>query len=323
MDLTQGLRAAMAAVDDYYRDPGIFQGRFGFGQTPALVVIDMAYGWTDPAYAGGSARLDAAVDAICQLLPVGRAKGVPVFYTTSPFRAGVQASFFARHLKDKGEKPPEALLFQTGSNRWVRHERWPPKAAVTRTLYFHPNGRLVFAPPAVTRSRFDEYLSDPARPVPYRPRPVTPTYPGREWQEWMVEDQRFTQHRPDVLTYETDPLEADVTVAGSLTAHLFAATSGTDCDWVVRLIDVYPEQVAKDPGLGGFQLLVSGEPMRARFRKSLEKPEPVVPGEVNEYTIDLHWSHHCFRKGHKIMVQVQHLVPPDRPEPADIRPQHL
>ena len=121
----------------------------------------------------------------------------------------------------------------------------------------------------------------------------------------MVEDQRFTQHRPDVLTYESEPLEADVTVAGSLTAHLFGATSGTDCDWAVRLIDVYPEKVEKDPSMGGFQLLVSGEPARARFRKSFEKPEPVVPGEVNEYTIDLHWSHHCFRKGHKIMVQVQ------------------
>ncbi len=121
----------------------------------------------------------------------------------------------------------------------------------------------------------------------------------------MVEDQRFTQHRPDVLTYETEPLAEDVIVAGSLTANLFAATSGTDCDWIVRLIDVYPEKVEKNPGMGGFQLLISGEPMRARFRKSFEKPEPVVAGEVNEYTIDLHWSHHCFRKGHKIMVQVQ------------------
>ena len=140
----------------------------------------------------------------------------------------------------------------------------------------------------------------------------------------MVEDQRFTQHRPDVLTYETEPLEEDVTVAGSLTAHLFAATSGTDCDWIVRLIDVYPEKMEKNPSMGGFQLLISGEPIRARFRKSFEKPEPVVPGEVNEYTIDLHWSHHCFRKGHKIMVQVQStLVSADRPQPAEIRAQHL
>ena len=225
--------------------------------------------------------------------------------TGKHFRAKVQAAFFARYLKDKGEKFPEALMFQTGSNKWVAHEHWPPKAAVTRKLYFQPNGKLAFEAPAETKSAFDEYVSDPAKPVPYRPRPVTPTYPGSEWQVWMVEDQRFTQHRPDVLTYETEPLEEDVTVAGSLTAHLFAATSGTDCDWVVRLIDVYPEKMEKNPSMGGFQLLISGEPMRARFRKSFEKPEPVVPGEVNEYTIDLHWSHHCFRKGHKIMVQVQ------------------
>jgi putative CocE/NonD family hydrolase len=225
--------------------------------------------------------------------------------TGKHFRARVQAPFFARHLKDKGGKPPEALLFQTGSNKWVQHERWPPKATATRKLYFHPNGKLRFTAPAETEPAFDAYTSDPAKPVPYRPRPITPTYPGPEWQVWMVEDQRFTHHRPDVLTYETEPLKEDVTVAGSLTAHLFAATSGTDCDWVVRLIDVYPEKLEKNPSLGGFQLLISGEPMRARFRKSFEKPEPVVPGAVNEYTIDLHWSHHCFRKGHKIMVQVQ------------------
>ncbi len=221
------------------------------------------------------------------------------------FRAKVQAPFFARHLKDRKAQLPEALMFQTGTNRWVEHAQWPPKSAVSRTLYFHPNGKLAFEAPKEVEPSFDEYVSDPARPVPYRPRPVTPTYPGKEWQVWMVEDQRFTQHRPDVLTYETEPLTQDVTVAGALTARLFAATSGADCDWIVRLIDVYPEKVEKEPSLGGFQLLISGEPMRARFRKSFERPEPVVPGEVNGYTIDLHWSHHCFRKGHKIMVQVQ------------------
>jgi uncharacterized protein len=225
--------------------------------------------------------------------------------TGKHFRAKVQAAFFARYLKDKGDKLPEALMFQTGSNKWVAHDHWPPKTAVTRKLYFHPDGKLAFAAPPETKTPYDEYISDPARPVPYRPRPITPTYPGREWQVWMVEDQRFTQHRPDVLSYETDPLEEDVTVAGSLKANLFAATSGTDCDWIVRVIDVYPEKMEKNPSMGGFQLLVSGEPIRARFRKSFENPEPVVAGAVNEYTIDLHWSHHCFRKGHKIMVQVQ------------------
>ena len=143
-----------------------------------------------------------------------------------------------------------------------------------------------------------------APPVPYRPRPVTPTYPGPEWQVWMVEDQRFVHQRPDVLSWETEPLREDVALAGNLSAHLFAATTGTDCDWVVRLIDVYPESSPKEPALGGYQLLVAGEVFRARFRKSFTRPEPVVPGQVTEYTIDLHGNHHCFRQGHRIMVQV-------------------
>jgi putative CocE/NonD family hydrolase len=222
------------------------------------------------------------------------------------FREKVQARWFNYHLKDKGELDlPEALMFQTGTNKWVAHAQWPPKTAATRKLYFHPNGKLAFEPPTTRKSEADTYVSDPANPVPYRPRPVRPTYPFPEWQVWMVEDQRFTQNRPDVLTYETEPLEEDVVVAGSMTANLFASTSGTDCDWVVRVIDVHPETYTKNPALGGYQLLISGEPVRARFRKSFEKPQPVKPDEVNAYTIDLHWSHHCFRKGHKIMVQVQ------------------
>jgi putative CocE/NonD family hydrolase len=226
------------------------------------------------------------------------------------FREKVQAAWFNYHLKDKGKLDlPEALMFQTGANKWVSHDCWPPKDAVTKKLYFWRNGQLKFEPlppmsePAETT--FDRYISDPAKPVPYRSRPVTPTYPGKEWQIWMVEDQRFAHQRPDVLTYETEPLQEDVTVAGSLTAKLFASTSGTDSDFIVRLIDVYPETYSKDAAMGGYQLLISGEPVRARFRKSFEKPEPIVANEVNEYTIDLHWSHHCFRKGHKIMVQVQ------------------
>jgi putative CocE/NonD family hydrolase len=228
--------------------------------------------------------------------------------TGKHFREKVQAPWFNYHLKEKGKlKQPEALMFQTGANKWVSHDRWPPKDAVTKKLYFRDGGKLSFEgdTSAKPQAAFDTYTSDPAKPVPYRPRPVTPTYPGKEWQIWMVEDQRFAHGRPDVLTYETEPLAEDVTVAGSLTARLFASTSGTDSDFIVRLIDVYPESYPKDASMGGYQLLISGEPARARFRKSFEKPEPVKPNEVNEYTIDLHWSHHCFRKGHKIMVQVQ------------------
>ncbi|MEO2088500.1 MAG: CocE/NonD family hydrolase, partial [Gemmataceae bacterium] len=225
--------------------------------------------------------------------------------TGKTFRQDVQAPFFAHYLKDRGPaERPEALMFQTGTNKWVPHAAWPPKGAVAKKLYFHPKGKLAADPPADEAAAFDEYLSDPANPVPYRPRPVTPTYPGREWKEWMVEDQRFAHQRPDVLTFETDPLTEDVTVAGSMTAKLFAATSGTDADWIVRLIDVYPEEYPDDPAMAGFQQLVIGEPVRARFRNSLEKPEPLTAGKVEGYAIDLHWGHHCFRKGHRVMVQV-------------------
>ncbi len=218
------------------------------------------------------------------------------------FRANFQAPFFAKYLKDREVKVPEARMFQTGSNKWVEYDKWPPKGVSTKSLYLRSGGKLSFEVP--TDDGADEYVSDPANPVPYRPRPVTPTYPGREWKEWMVEDQRFTAHRPDVLTYESEPLTEDLTVAGSMTAKLFAATSGTDCDWVVRLIDVYPDDYPDEPEMGGFQQLVIGEPTRARFRKGLGKPEGVTPNAVEEYTIDLHWGHHCFRTGHKVMVQV-------------------
>jgi uncharacterized protein len=224
--------------------------------------------------------------------------------TGAYFRAKVQAPFFAKYLKDKGDAPPEARVFQTGANKWESYDAWPPKNATAKAFYLQPNGRLGSEPPKDTDAAFDEYVSDPANPVPYRPRPVRPTYPGPEWPVWMVQDQRFTQGRPDVLTFETEPLAEDVIVAGSMRVKLFASTSGTDSDWIARLIDVYPETNPKDPEMGGYQLLVAGEPVRARFRKSLEKPEAVKPSAVEEYTVELHWGHHRFQKGHKIMVQV-------------------
>jgi len=223
--------------------------------------------------------------------------------TGAYYRKEVQAPFFAKYLKDKGDAPPEARVFQTGANKWETYDAWPPKAAAPRTLYFNAKGKLGFDAPADAEGA-DEYISDPANPVPYRPRPVRPTYPGPEWPVWMVQDQRFAHGRPDVLTYETDPLTEDLTVAGSMKVKLFGSTSGTDCDWIVRLIDVYPEEGATPASMAGFQQLIAGEPVRARFRKSLEKPEAVTPGAVEEYTIDLVWGHHRFRKGHKVMVQV-------------------
>lgn len=232
--------------------------------------------------------------------------------TGKHFRSQVQAPFFAHYLKDRGQPPVrEALTFQTGRNQWVATDRWPPRDAASRKLYFHPDGRLGFEPPAGgSGGDFDTYISDPAHPVPYRPRPIEPTYPGSRfpdpgWDRWLVEDQRFVHLRPDVLSWESEPLTEDLVLAGDVVAHLFASTSGTDSDWIVKLMDVYPENLPDDARMGGFQLMIANDVFRGRFRKSFEKPEPVPANEVQEYTIDLHWAHHCFKKGHRIMVQVQ------------------
>ncbi len=189
--------------------------------------------------------------------------------------------------------------------------QWPPRraAAGSRDLYFREDGKLSFDPPAVETDAvaFDGYVSDPAHPVPYRMRPVEPTYDprGSGWSTWQVEDQRFAQGRPDVLSWATGPLEEDVVLTGTIAAHLFASTTGTDGDWVVKLIDVYPEDFKPEPRMGGYQLMIVGDVLRGRFRKSFEKPEPITARQVLEYTIDLHQTDHRFLKGHRIMVQVQ------------------
>ncbi len=154
---------------------------------------------------------------------------------------------------------------------------------------------------------FDTYISDPANPVPYRHRPIEETYSeGSRWYTWLVEDQRFVEHRLDTLSWETaDPLTKDVTVAGNIVAHLFASTSGTDSDWIVKLIDVYPEKYEPDHKMGGYELMVADEVFRGRFRNSFENPEPIVAGRVTQYTFSLHTNNHAFLKGHRIMVQVQ------------------
>ena len=227
--------------------------------------------------------------------------------TARYFREKIQAPWFAYWLKDKGSLPlTEAITFQTGSNRWESYDQWPPRGAEKRRLYFHSNGALSFDPPLQAgEPEFDSYVSDPAHPVPYRRRPIEPTYPGPGWPAWLVEDQRFVHQRPDVLSWESEPLKEDLVVAGDIVAHLFASTSGTDSDWIVKLIDVYPENYPKDPKMGGYQLMIANEVFRARFRKSFEKPHPLIPGEVTEYAIDLHDNNHSFLKGHRMMVQVQ------------------
>ena len=228
--------------------------------------------------------------------------------TSKYFRENIEAPWFAYWLKAKGTlNLPEALTFEAGTNTWQRRDSWPPRTGVSaRRLYFQPGGKLSFDPPAAAGdSGFDAYVSDPANPVPYRARPIKPTYAdGSTWSRWLVDDQRFLAGRPDVVNWVTPPLAEDVTIAGNVIAHLFAATTGSDADWVVKLIDVYPES-EPDSVMRGYELMVANDVLRGRFRKSFERPDSIVPNRVEEYTIDLHTQDYRFRKGHRIKVQVQ------------------
>jgi putative CocE/NonD family hydrolase len=230
--------------------------------------------------------------------------------TAKYFREKIQAPWFAYWLKDKGSLDlPEALTFQTGSNKWERYDAWPPRQGVERKkIYFHGAGALSFDEPATAGPGrdFDSYVSDPAHPVPYRHRPIEALYGGPSgWPPWLVEDQRFVYERPDVLSFETEPLQSDLAVAGDIVAHLYASTSGTDSDWIVKLIDVYPEKGEKEPPMNGYQLMIANEVLRARFRNGFEKPEPLEAGQPAAYTIDLHSNNHAFLAGHRVMVEVQ------------------
>lgn len=228
--------------------------------------------------------------------------------------------FFEQYLKGNGDaKLPEAYMFETGSNVWRQYDAWPPKQAQQKMLYLHAGGELSFAAPAAAGgSEFDEYVSDPKKPVPFIGYAATGIP-----QEYMLSDQRFAAKRPDVLTYETEPLTEDVTIAGPLAPKLYVSTSGTDSDYVVKLIDVYPADYdaapAKPPAtppkdvampaekMGGYQQLVRGEPMRAKFRnsKAWDKPEAMVPNQVTPVNFTMQDVNHTFRRGHRIMVQIQ------------------
>jgi len=227
--------------------------------------------------------------------------------TSEYFRRNVQAPWFTYLLKDKGSLDlPEALVFQSGANKWEFHDKWPPTDKIKKQwLYFHSNGKLSFEPPKkYNEEAFDIYVSDPARPVPYTQRPIKGFWQGAQAM-WKVTDQRFVHLRPDVLSWETEPIEEDVVISGRIVAQLYASTTGTDCDWIVKFIDVYPENYPKNLELSGYQLMIADDVLRAKFRNSFEKPEPITPNKVTEYIIDLNSRNHCFQKGHKIMVQVQ------------------
>jgi putative CocE/NonD family hydrolase len=237
------------------------------------------------------------------------------------YRKNILFPFFEEHLKGTSDaKLPIAYVFETGTNVWRRYSAWPPKNAESRTLYLQANGGLSFDPPSGTAG-FDEYISDPAKPVPF----VNYTAQNVP-QEYMVSDQRFASSRTDVLAYSSAVLQEDVTIVGPISPKLFVSTSGTDSDWDVKLIDVYPpdypdskldqqkpeerNRPRTDVGppsftMGGYEQLVRGEPFRGKFRHSFEKPEPFTPGKVEEVDFTMQDVNHTFRRGHRIMVQIQ------------------
>lgn len=217
-----------------------------------------------------------------------------------------ELAFFNFYLKDKGQlNMPEADIFITGQNKWHSFDTWPPKNVTEKTLYFQPNGGISMSAPAAKAS-FDEYVSDPMKPVPY-----TEDVHLQRTREYMNDDQRFAARRPDVMVYQTDILTEDVTLTGPLTADLFVSTTGTDADFVVKLIDVFPDTLRnyhkndKQVPMAGYQMLVRGEIFRGRYRNSYEKPEAFVPGQVTQVKYELPDVAHTFKKGHRIMVQVQ------------------
>jgi len=221
--------------------------------------------------------------------------------TGDDYRA-LQARWFARWLKDRQDgRFAEATLFDAGTNTWREFDQWPARGAVRRKLYLQPGGGLGFEPPPASGGS-SSWISDPAHPVPYRPRPI-PSYV--EWESWHVRDQRFVDNRPDVRSWQTGPLDADITIAGDVIATLFASTTGTDADWVVKLIDVHPDSGVDRAAMRGYQLMVASDVMRGRYREGFDRPKAIRPNAVLPYTVDLHQQAYTFRKGHRIMVQVQ------------------
>ena len=227
------------------------------------------------------------------------------------FRRNVMQPFLDHYLKDT-QKPdiPRVLAYETGSNAWHRYDDWPPRSegnmTHSRSLYTHEDGRLGFEAPPTGKQAFDEYISDPAKPVPYRQRPTIPSYASEStWGEWLVDDQRHAASRTDVLVWTTEPLKESMRVAGEPVARLFASTSGSDSDWVVKIIDVWPDEVPENPKLGGYQQMLSADIFRGRYREDLAVAKPLVPGKVLEYRIPLPQVSHTFLPGHRIMVQLQ------------------
>jgi uncharacterized protein len=234
--------------------------------------------------------------------------------TSLYFRQELLRPFLEQHLRDSGPKAdlPPVAAFETGTNRWQHLPGWPAGCASgcairPRPLYLTSGLRLSFAGPQAAGPAFSEYLSDPAKPVPFRARPIQPVGGGAglTWSQWLVDDQREASGRPDVMVFVSDRLREPVKISGQPIANLVASTTGTDADWVVKLIDVYPDEVPSQPEMGGYQLMVAADIFRGRYRQDLERPTPLVPGEPLPYRLALPTANHVFLPGHRIMVQVQ------------------
>ena len=226
--------------------------------------------------------------------------------STAVWFQALQKKWFDYWLKGIGDgKFDEAYCFQTGNNQWKTYSTWPPKEAVVKKLYAAADRTASFTKPASAKGSVT-YTSDPAKPVPYRTLPIEETYGfGSRWRPWQVEDQRFVYTRPDVVSFTMDSLTENLTVTGKITAHLFASTTGTDADWIVKLIDEYPAFDSKNVLMSQYQLPVAMEVFRGRYRKSFSKPSPLVPNKPEEFIIDLHQVNHTFKKGHHIIIQIQ------------------
>ena len=230
--------------------------------------------------------------------------------TSDYYQKEVELKFFSHFLKNKGNLDlPEALVFETGSNTWKKYDTWPPSLSHFEKLYMNNDKQLTFTKPASAGYQYDEYTSDPNKPVPY----TSVFYDAKVFynREYMVEDQRFASSRPDVLTYQTEILQDDLTITGKIQADLYVSTTGTDADWVVKIIDVFPDSVVTvRPNrafteMAGYQMMVRGDIFRGKYRNSYENPEPFTTKKIEKITINLQDINHTFKKGHKMMVQIQ------------------
>jgi hypothetical protein len=226
--------------------------------------------------------------------------------TAAEYQEWIEAVFFRSHLKGAGEPSlPEAYMFETGGNRWRKFSQWPPATAQNKSLYLHPGGKLTWEAPKQSDT-FAEFISDPAKPVPFIEK-ISPAMTV----EYMTDDQRFAARRPDVLVFSTDVLQEDLVLAGPLEAKLYVSTSQQDADWIVKLIDVFPDNAPNNPytepgrSMGGYQMLVRSEVVRGRFREDPARPKPFVPDEVTEVRVPLQDVLHRFRRGHRLMIHIQ------------------